>query len=183
MWVARFLPKLDSGESRSNFGYPGNFTMEGMLYAAMVMTTKFPAAHTPISGLYDQGLVKSNVSGFYEFSQNPKKDRYGLGVSTLDNIRKVAGRMGSGVYPSALDRDYSAINSGNGAYAINWSAIQAEVVWITSEFGYGNEFYGAEQIKKSGNTKVSTHIVKDYGHGDMIFSSHLATDVWPLFVK
>ena len=152
MFISLLFPKSDSGEPRP---IGGDFTYEGLLYFSMIDSYLLPGIHTPITGLAnDWPLVQSYVAGKYTFAANPLADTYSLTHSDIGTLRTAIFKLGSGLTPCAVYRDYFAVNAYNGAYTINWSGIRVPVLWVNSRLGYGGNTYGATLIKNSGNTNV-----------------------------
>jgi pimeloyl-ACP methyl ester carboxylesterase len=184
MLISLILPKIDSGTSRVALGYPGDFTFEGLLYFSMIDSYLVPGIHTPLTGLPgDWPLVQSYVSGGYNFAQNPLNDTYSLYHSDMFTLREAGFKVGSGLVPCAVYRDYFAVNAYNGAYAINWAGINKPVLWVNTALGYGNNLFGATLIRNAGNTNVRTAVIPGYGHLDALSSSTAKEDVWHLFVE
>jgi pimeloyl-ACP methyl ester carboxylesterase len=184
MLISLLLPRIDAGTSRVDLGYPGDFTFEGLLYFSMIDSYLVPGIHTPLTGLPgDWPLVQSYASGSYNFAQNPLNDSYSLNHSDMCTLREAGFKVGSGLVPCALYRDFFAVNAYNGAYAINWSGINKPVLWVNTELGYGNNLFGATLIRNAGNQQVSTAVIPGYGHLDALSSKTAKEDVWHLFVE
>jgi len=184
MLISLLLPKIDSGTSRVDLGYPGDFTFEGLLYFSMIYSSLLPGIHTPLTGLTgDWPLVQSYAAGEYHYAQCPLFDTYRLTYSDMCTLREAGLKVGSGLVPCALYRDYFAVNANNGACSINWSGISRPVLWVNTKLGYGNNMYGAYLIWKSGNHNVGTAVMPGYGHLDALASKTAETDLWYLFIE
>lgn len=169
----------DSGVSREPYGSPGNFTYEGLFFFTMIETALLPGIHTEQTGLSsDWPLGSSMFVGTYAMAPNPRDDLYALVHMDRTTVETAAATAGSGVWPVAFARDYWAVNSGNGTYTIDWSAIRNKLVWINAELGYGSQHYGANLVALSGNQNVNVHVVPGYGHGDVLLSRNAERDVW-----
>ncbi len=184
MLVSLLFPNIDSGESRSDLGLPGNFTFEGLLYFSMIFSSEIPGIHTPLTGLAgDWPLVQSYAAGEYTFALNPQDDRYRLTLSSMSTLRDASFKVGSGLVPSALYRDFFAVNAYNGACTINWAGIGTPVLWVNTELGYGGNMYGATEILNSGNNEVLVALVPGYGHLDILSGRNARADVWGWFLQ
>jgi pimeloyl-ACP methyl ester carboxylesterase len=182
MFISLLFPKSDSGELRP---IGGDFTYEGLLYFSMIDSYLLPGIHTPLTGLAnDWPLVQSYVAGKYTFAANPLADTYRLTHSDIGTLRTAIFKLGSGLTPCAVYRDYFAVNAYNGAYTINWSGIRVPVLWVNSRLGYSGNTYGATLIKNSGNTNVKVPpSIPGYGHLDVLFSNTAQGNVWHLFLE
>ncbi len=177
--MANDYPDADSGVSRDFVGLPGNFTVGGILHFWLVNTAPLPGTHTHITGLpRDWPIIKSTIAGTYNFAQDPVDDTYSLSLMSMENLLRVAVNMNSGYMPLAIVRDWAAVNAQNGMYEINWNAIDAEVVWINGELGYGDQLHAAGFIRDNGNENVRTLLVPGYGNADTVLSATAETDVW-----
>ncbi len=184
MLISLLLPKIDSGTSRADLGYPGDFTFKGLLYFSMIYSYLLPGIHTPLTGLTgDWPLVQSYAAGEYHFAQNPFFDSYELTYSDMCTLREAGLKVGSGAVPCALYRDYFAVNANNGTDLINWSGIRKPVLWVNTELGYGDNMYGAYLIWSSGNHNVGTTVMPGYGHLDALASKTAETDLWHFFIE
>jgi pimeloyl-ACP methyl ester carboxylesterase len=170
MLISLLLPKLDSGDPRP---VGGDFTYEGLLYYYMVWSSEIPGIEVT-----DWPLVQSYVAGDYAFAANPLHDAYSLDHSDMCTLREAAFKVGSGLVPYALYRDYFAANVKNGAYSVNWSAISMPVLWINTEYGYGVNTYGATRIPNKG-----VYIMPGYGHLDVLSSRTAQSDLWYLLTQ
>lgn len=182
--AATATPQADSGFSRQPYGHPGNFTWEGFLYFALVHTGLLEGDTTPYTGRadawwYHQGFF----DGFYTFDPDPLQDRYGLAKTPIGVINQAVLSVGAGNSTNAARRDIVAVMSGNGAYSIDFRAIDEPVNWVNAELGFGDHPYGARLIHQGGNPRVRFTVVPGYGHGDPTYSSTAETDYWPLLVQ
>lgn len=183
MLISMLFPNIDSGESRESLGLPGNFTFEGLLYFSMIFSADIPGIHTPLTGLAgDWPLVQSYAAGEYSFAVNPLNDQYRLTCSSMSTLREAGFKVGSGLVPSALYRDFFAVNAYNGACSINWTGIKKPVLWVNTELGYGSSMYGATLIRNAGNSNVLVAVVPGYGHLDILSGRNAKADVWPYFL-
>jgi pimeloyl-ACP methyl ester carboxylesterase len=179
--LAEQAPGLDSGVSRADAGYPGNFLLEAYLYYSLIYSAPLPGIHTPITGLPGDWLMKqSTLAGAYTLARSPGGDRYSFEHTRIETLREAAAKIGGGLIPVALERDFWAVNAGNPDYVIAFEKIRAEVTWLNTEFGYNEHFYGAQRIAEAGNPHVTTAIIPGYGHADMVWSATAAEDAWSL---
>lgn len=125
----------------------------------------------------DRPLVQSYAAEWYVQVQDPADDQYHLAKSSMSTLRDAGLKVGSGLVPCALYRDFYAVNAGAGSYAINWSAIMKPVLWINSQFGYGGKMYGADS---TGTCEADQ--ITGYGHLDVLASPTARDDVRSLFV-
>lgn len=183
MLISMLFPDIDSGESREGLGLPGNFTFEGLLYFSMIFSADLPGIHTPLTGLAgDWPLVQSYAAGEYAFAEIPQNDQYRLTCSSMSTLREASFKVGSGLVPSALYRDFFAVNAYNGECSINWAGINKPVLWVNTELGYGSNIYGATLIRNSGNSNVLVAVVPGYGHLDILSGRNAKVDVWGWFL-
>lgn len=179
MLAAALFPNLDSGEPRTALGYPGNFTYEDLLYFSLIRSSLLDGTATPKTGLPgDWPLVRSYAAGWYVPAQDPADDQYHLAKSSMGVLRDASLKIGSGLVPCALYRDFYAVNAGTGPYFINWSAITKPVLWINTQFGYGGKMYGADLMGS-----CETDQITGYGHLDALASPTAKDEVWSLFVE
>jgi pimeloyl-ACP methyl ester carboxylesterase len=170
MLISLLLPKIDSGVSQGE-GL-GNFTFEGMLYFSLI-----DSAYSGIQET-DWPLVLSYAAGDYTFSGSPLYDSYHLSKSDINTVRAASFKVGSGLVPYALYRDWFAVNSYNtcDTYRINWSKIKVPAVWLNTELGYGENMDGADLIPPS--VSVTTDVIPGYGHLDILLSRTAQDDGW-----
>ncbi|MCX5198280.1 hypothetical protein OOK31_31060 [Streptomyces sp. NBC_00249] len=152
------------------------FTRAGLAHFALVRTAALPG---PANWIYRQG----HSAGGYAFGAGgPAEDRFTLDHTSLTTWHAATTALGSGLVPTALMRDLAAVWAGDEAtYRIDWPRIRAEVVWVNTELGRGDEPHGADLIRAGGNTRVRFALVPGYGHGDAVWSATAAKDVWSLF--
>ena len=183
MLISLLLPLIDSGEPRDFLGLPGDFTYEGLLYFCMIYSSELPGVHTPLTGLAgDWPLVQSYAAGQYCFAANPLYDDYELSCSSMCTLREASIKVGSGIVPNALARDFFAVNAYNGVYEIEWSKITMPVLWFNTELGYGSNMYGANLIHVN-NPDVLVAVAPGYGHLDMLSGRNAARDVWRWLIQ
>ncbi len=181
MFISLLLPNLDSGYSRQELGLvcDGNFTFEGMLYYSLIHSARLPGIHTPLTGLKgDWPLVQGYAAGEYKCDDNPRNDEYSLSYTDMAGLMNALFKIGSGLVPCAVYRDYFAVNANNGAYEIDWEDIDEPVLWINTELGYGENTFGADLIDDA-----TVHVIPGYGHLDVLSSSTAREDVWHLFLE
>ena len=179
MLISRIFPKIDSGESRVPFA-TGDFTYERLLYFSMIYSAVLPGIFSETTGLpAEWPMIGGYVSGNYIFSDNPVKDQYSLNHTAMLNLREASVKVGSGLAPYALYRDFFAVNAVDGDSNIQWSQIKKPVLWINTALGYGDYMYGADHLIKSAVTSV---IIDDYGHLDILASKTAQQDVWQKFI-
>lgn len=177
--LAAAAPRRSSGWSRRSAGHPGAFTLEGLLYSGLIDSAPEPGIHTPITRLPgDWLMVRGALAGTYSFAPDPSRDTYAFTHTPLRTVRAAAARAGSGLIPTAFERDWWALSAGAPGYAIDWAGIDEEVVWLNAELGYGNQLHGAELIRRAGNPRVTSGVVPGYGHADLLWSAGAARDVW-----
>jgi pimeloyl-ACP methyl ester carboxylesterase len=177
--LAQLAPGIDSGISRADAGFPGNFQLEAYLYYSLIHSAPLPGVHTPITDLPGDWLMKqSMLAGRYTLAQNPRSDRYSFDHTQIETFRESASKIGGGLIPVALERDFWAVTAGNPDYVIPFEDIKAEVIWLNAELGYAEHSYAAQRIAEAGNPRVTTAIIAGYGHGDMVWSATAAADVW-----
>ncbi|MCX5378283.1 hypothetical protein [Streptomyces sp. NBC_00091] len=150
------------------------FTHAGLAHFALIRTAALPG---PVNWIYRQG----HSAGEYTFGATPAEDRFALTRTPLATWHAATSALGSGLVPTALMRDLAAVWAGDGkAYEIAWDRIRCEVVWVNTELGRGDEPHGAALIREAGNDRVRFTTVPGYGHGDAVWSTTAATDVWSL---
>lgn len=182
--ASALFPNINSGQPRTALGYPGNFTFEGMLYFSLISSSLLDGTATPKTGLPgDWPLVQSYEAGSYNPAYDTQDDGYGLSVSSMCTLKEAGLKVGSGLVPCALYRDFYAVNAGSGSYAINWQAITKPVLWINSALGYGNRQYGADRINSAHPGRCETDEIPGYGHLDLLVNPTAKTDVWSLFIE
>ena len=169
MLISLLLPKIDSGEARGDFG-PGNFTFEGLLYFSLVWSSYFPGID-----ITDWPLVQSYAAGVYNPSWCPLFDTYYLTKSDINTVRAASFKVGSGLVPYAMYRDYFDVN-GDNHYGMDFSGINTPVIWLNTELGYGENMEGANLIPSS--VSVTTDVIPGYGHLDILLSRTAQDDVW-----
>ncbi|MFK0014642.1 hypothetical protein [Streptomyces sp. NPDC091027] len=151
------------------------FTHAGLAHFALVRTASLPG---PANWIY----VRGHAAGSHAFGSSPAEDRFTLAHTPLPVWHAATSALGSGLVPTALMRDLAAVWAGDGElYAIAWDRIRAEVAWVNTELGRGDHPRGAELIRKGGNDRVSFGVVPGYGHGDAVWGSRAAADVWSRF--
>jgi pimeloyl-ACP methyl ester carboxylesterase len=181
--AALAYPEADSGVPRAAVlppeiapYFPGNFTYDGLLHFWMIYSGYLPGIHTPISGLpNDWPLLLSSLAGDYTMAPDPLNDTFSFTHTSSAVLSELAANMGSALIPLALQRDCAALSAYNGAYSIDWSNIEAEVVWINTALGYGDQAYAATQIEN-----VSFYDIENYGNLDPFLSATAEDDLWPL---
>jgi pimeloyl-ACP methyl ester carboxylesterase len=169
MLISLLLPKVDSGEPRTP--YPGDFTYQGLLYFSLIWSSELPGID-----ITDWPLVQSYAAGVYRFSINPLFDTYFLTYTDINLLRDASFKVGSGLVPYAVYRDYFDVNGYNINYSINWSGIRVPLLWVNSQLGYGKNAY-------SGGIPKTFKVIPGYGHLDLLGSSTAQGDVWNLFLK
>jgi pimeloyl-ACP methyl ester carboxylesterase len=167
--ISLLLPKLDSGVSRGD-GL-GNFTFEGLLYFSLIWSTS-SVQET------DWPLVQSYAAGVYIPAWCPLFDRYYLTKSDINTIRSASFKIGSGLVPYAVYRDWFDVSGDNVDYSIDWLGIMVPVVWLNTELGYGTNRYGGDQIGASGPVDDDENGILGYGHLDILLSRTAQRDVW-----
>jgi pimeloyl-ACP methyl ester carboxylesterase len=181
--LAKANPGLDSGVSRSNYGHSGSFTLEALLFSTLIDGAGADGIHTPMTGLPGDWLLnKSMVAGRYVFAEDPRADRYAFTRTSFPEFLAGIDVPGSGLVSVAFERDFWAVNAGDPGYALDWSAIRAELVWINSEYGYGPHRYGAKLIRAAGNTRITDSELRGYGHIDMLAGEPARLDLWSQLV-
>jgi pimeloyl-ACP methyl ester carboxylesterase len=172
----------DSGLSRSLVSdYRGNFTNESLYFYGLIETGTLPGAHTLFSGLrFDWPMRRGIFAGEYTFADNPRDDTFTLTHVDEATLAASSQAVGSGLVPSAYSRDYWAAVAGNSGYTLDWTRIQCPFLWVNTEYGYGEQFYGALAARAAGNSDVTTHVVAGYGHSDIFIGRNARSEVWPL---
>ena len=179
MFLSMLLPGLDSGEPREGLGCSGNFTLEGLLFFSLIYSSEVPGIHTDITGLPgDWPLVQSYAAGEYVCSDNPADDEYFLDLSDIVTLRTASFKMGSGLVPCAVYRDWYAVNAHNGVYEIDWGGIQEPVLWVNTGLGYGEQWYAPPE-----NTEIERVVIDGYGHLDVFSNTTAQQDIWCLFLE
>jgi pimeloyl-ACP methyl ester carboxylesterase len=178
MLISLIFPKIDSGVSRAPFA-TGDFTYEGLLYFTMIDSAILPGIFSETTGLpAEWPMIGGYVSGSYLFSDNPVKDQYSLNHTDMFNLREASVKVGSGLVPYALYRDFFAVNAVDGDSYIQWSQIKKPVLWINTALGYGGYMHGAGLI----TPPVTSVIIDDYGHLDILASKTAKQDVWQKYI-
>ncbi|MFE5493106.1 hypothetical protein ACFQ8S_14630 [Streptomyces virginiae] len=151
------------------------FTHAGLAHFALIRTAALPG---PANWIYTRG----HSAGTYTFGATPAEDRFALTHTPAATWHAATSALGSGLLPAALMRDLAAVWAGDDAtYGIAWDRITAEVVWVNTELGRGDHPRGAELIRAGGNEHVSFTVVPGYGHGDAVWATAAASDVWSRF--
>lgn len=180
--LAAAAPRASSGWSRRSAGHPGAFTLEGLLYSGLIDSALEPGIHTPLTRLPGDWLMRRGaLAGAYTFARDPSRDTYAFTHTPLRTVRTAAARSGSGLIPTAFERDWWALTAGTRGYAIDWAGINEGVVWLNAELGYGNHLYGADLIRQAGNARVISGVIPGYGHADLLWGADAARDVWAWF--
>jgi len=168
--VSMLLPKIDSGESRGDFG-AGNFTYEGLFYFALIYSTYMEGAD-----LLDWPLTQSYAAGEYYPAQCPLFDYYYLTKSDIDTVRSMIFLLGSGVVPYAVYRDFFDCSGYQVSYpGINWEGVNKPLVWLNTYLGYNASMAGAYQVI---HAPVTMAVIPGYGHLDILLSRTAKADVW-----
>ncbi|MFF3678096.1 hypothetical protein ACFYYS_29495 [Streptomyces sp. NPDC002120] len=153
------------------------FTHAGLAHFALIRTAALPG---PANWIYTQG----HSAGTYTFGATPAEDRYALTHTPLATWHAATAALGSGLLPTALMRDLAAVwagdDDGDETYRIAWDRIRAEVAWVNTGLGRGDHPRGAELIRAAGNDRVAFTVVPGYGHGDAVWGTGAAKDVWSL---
>ncbi|MEC4571917.1 hypothetical protein [Streptomyces virginiae] len=148
------------------------FTHAGLAHFALIRTANLPG---PANWIYTRG----HSAGTYTFGATPAEDRFALTHTPVATWHAATSALGSGLLPAALMRDLAAVWAGDDStYEIAWDRITAEVVWVNTELGRGDHPRGAELIRAGGNEHVSFTVVPGYGHGDAVWATAAASDVW-----
>ncbi|MET9567785.1 hypothetical protein ABZY34_01335 [Streptomyces virginiae] len=148
------------------------FTHAGLAHFALIRTAALPG---PANWIYTRG----HGAGTYTFGATPAEDRFALAHTPTAVWHAAISALGSGLLPAALMRDLAAVWAGDDStYRIAWDRITAEVVWVNTELGRGDHPRGAELIRAGGNEHVSFTVVPGYGHGDAVWATAAASDVW-----
>ncbi|MFD6227866.1 hypothetical protein ACFWFZ_13440 [Streptomyces sp. NPDC060232] len=151
------------------------FTNAGLAHFALIRTAALPG---PANWIYNRG----HGAGTYTFGAAPAEDRFELTRTPAATWHAATSALGSGLLPAALMRDLAAVWAGDDAtYKIAWDRVTAEVVWVNTELGRGDHPRGAELIRAGGNERVSFTVVPGYGHGDALWATAAASDVWSRF--
>ncbi|MGW6978968.1 hypothetical protein ACWGE1_05885 [Streptomyces sp. NPDC054932] len=151
------------------------FTHAGLAHFALVRTAAVPG---PANWIYVQG----HSAGSHAFGATPAEDRFTLTHTPPAVWHAATSALGSGLVPTALMRDLAAVWAGDGEmYGIAWERIRAEVLWVNTALGRGDHPRGAELIRAGGNERVSFTVVPGYGHGDAVWGTGAAADVWSRF--
>ena len=95
------------------------------------------------------------------------------------NLREASVKVGSGLVPYALYRDFFAVNAVDGDSYIQWSQIKKPVLWINTALGYGDYMHGVDMMI---NSPVTPVIIDDYGHLDILASKTAKQDVWQKYI-
>lgn len=154
--------------------FSGNFTFAGLMHYWLINSGYMPGIHTPISGLpQDWPMLVGSTAGYYTPALDPLYDEFGMTYTSMESIQSFSANMGASVIPLALLRDCAAASAYNGVYPIDWDAIDTEVVWVNTEYGYGPQAWGASQIED-----MTFTIIEDYGNIDPFLSVTAESDVW-----
>ncbi|MET3986061.1 hypothetical protein [Streptomyces sp. PvR034] len=150
------------------------FTHAGLAHFALIRTAELPG---PANWIYARG----HAAGSYAFGATPAEDRFALTHTPLATWHAATAALGSGLIPTALLRDLSAIWAGDDTtYAIAWDRIRAEVLWLNTEHGRGDHPAGADLIRAAANPGVTYRVLPDHGHADITWSTTAARDAWSL---
>ncbi len=146
MFVSLLLPDVPASPALIP-GLPGTFTYEGFLYYSLIESSELEAVE-----LGDWPLRKGYAAGFYDQNApgDPRDDAYGMSVTSMCTLRDASLKIGSGVVPYAVYRDYFAANAPDyysDVYFLDWN-LPAKVLWLNTEFGYGSQLaaYGAAAV-------------------------------------
>lgn len=172
MFVSLLLPDVPASPALVP-GLPGAFTYEGFLYYSLIESSELDAVE-----LGDWPLRKGYAAGLYDRNapENPGDDAYGMSVTSMCTLRDASLKLGSGVVPFAVYRDYFAANAPyyySGVYSLDWN-LPAKVLWLNTEFGYGSRFadYGAASV------------IPGLGHLDVLANkSYVKSSCWKYLVQ
>lgn len=123
----------------------------------------------------------SYLAGNYTLRDDPRDDSWALTHVDPAPLQASASAAGSGWVPSAFSRDYWAAVAGHSSYRIAFADISCPLLWINSELGYGEQYYGATLAREAGNTNVHAHVVLGYGHSDLLLGRDARREVWQIF--
>jgi pimeloyl-ACP methyl ester carboxylesterase len=173
MLVSALLPYVISPESYAELDR--YFTYEGFLYYSMIESHELPSVQTG-----DWPLAHGYVAGTYTKNPcNPFLDSYSLAYSSMSTLREASLKVGSGLVPYAVYRDFFAVNAYNGTYSIDWENITSKVLWVNTGLGYNENMAGASLIPQvSTGTcphSVLTFVLGGFGHLDILSNNYLNT--------
>ncbi|WP_328970378.1 hypothetical protein [Streptomyces sp. NBC_00239] len=150
------------------------FTNAALAHFALTRTALLPG---PANWIY----VRGHSAGEFAFGPTPAEDRAALTHTPLAAWHAATSALGSGLVPTALMRDLAAVWAGDeGTYRIAWDRIRAEVVWVNTELGRGDQPRGADLIRAAGNPRVTFTVIPGHGHADPLLSPTAAPAAWPL---
>ncbi|MCB5169291.1 hypothetical protein LG634_31335 [Streptomyces bambusae] len=150
------------------------FTHAGLAHFALTRTALLPG---PANWIY----VRGHSAGEYAFGAVAAEDVFRLDRTPLPAWHAAVSALGSGLVPTALMRDLAAVWAGDeGTYRIAWERVRAQVVWVNTELGRGDQPRGAELIRAAGNPRVTFTVLPGLGHADPLWSPTAEDEVWPL---
>jgi pimeloyl-ACP methyl ester carboxylesterase len=166
MLISALLPLIPSSESYDELGRV--FTYEGFLYYSMIYSKALLSVQQG-----DWPLNQGYVAGGYTIPDpnNPYRDTYFLSYSSMSTLRDASLKVGSGLVPLAVYRDFFQVNTYSqldGYYAIDWTNITSSVLWLNTYYGYNAFMGGASFIPKQGKDSVLTFTASGYGHLDIL---------------
>jgi len=157
-------------------GLPNDFTFEGFLYYSMIYSTALESVESfdwPLQGSYAAGSYSLGALG------NPWDDSCSLAYSSMCTLREAGLKVGSGLVPFAVYRDFFEVNAYLGGYGIDWENISSKVLWVNTALGYNEYMAGASMIPQ-GSTEscpysVLTLVIGGFGHLDILSNHPLNT--------
>lgn len=176
-------PTGDSGVPRSESlpGLRGNFTNAALLHLGLIYSASLPNAQTAITGLTGDWLCKQGtLAGEYLPAPDPQRDTFRLTKTTLENLKGTFDSLGSGLTPLAQYRDWWAVAADNPGYAIAWDKIRAQVTWVNVSGCYDDAGFAPQRIRAGGNMNVTTAVIPDYAHLDVVLAQGAKRDIWPV---
>lgn len=156
------------------------YTSKQLLLFGLVYSSVLPGVHSSITGLPgDWPMASSGAANEYDDTGvDPENDRRLLRRTSLTTLRAAAEFMGSGLISMAFARDYWSVVALGHGYTLPYAKIACPVIWLNSELGYADQMFGARLVRESGNLRVTTAVIPDYGHVDMIYGNTAREDVW-----
>jgi hypothetical protein len=102
----------------------------------------------------------------------------------MGTLRDASLKIGSGLVPNAVYRDFFATNAYNGFYGISWNTLNTNVLWVNTQLGYNGYKAGAKSVydrfvAEGRPYSVLTMTLSGFGHLDVLSNNSLNTQTTP----
>jgi hypothetical protein len=173
MLISALLPDVISTEAYDETGR--YFTYQGFLYYSLIESWLLPSVQYG-----DWPLARSYVAGRYNLSACPMFDSYTMYYTNICTLRDASLKIGSGLVPNAVYRDFFAANAYNGYYGISWNTLNTNLLWVNTQLGYNEYKAGAKYVydrfaAEGKPYSVLTMTLCGFGHLDALSNNSLNT--------